>query len=95
MHILQSFDMVSLHEIAAALESRMTDLLIVSDSYSWIVRVISWFFITLALSFWTPIAVLIAFDFVLWIYRLVVPTAATNPQSRRRRESLSHPVSTS
>lgn len=45
MHVQQSLSMVSLHEIASVLQSRMTELHGVTDSYSWATRLISWFFV--------------------------------------------------
>lgn len=45
MHVHSSLDMDFLQEIAALLQSRMSDLLVVSDSYSWVTTVISWFFV--------------------------------------------------
>ncbi|KAJ4393302.1 hypothetical protein N0V93_002510 [Gnomoniopsis smithogilvyi] len=92
MHSQSSLDMDSLHEIAALLQSRLSDLLAVSDAYSWVVTIISWFFITLALSMGLPIAFLIVFDFFLWIYRLIFPIPANISRGRQRHESLSHPV---
>lgn len=115
--------MASLPGIAAVLQSRLTALHGVIDSYSWLTEIISWFFvrppihpsffsslgreradtdvyttskqITLGLSFFLPIAVLIVFDFFLWIWRLLKPANASSTTIRRRRESISRPVSTS
>lgn len=47
MHALPpSLDLVALHEFAAVLGTRMTDLLIISDAYSWVFKIVSWFFVS-------------------------------------------------
>lgn len=84
--------MVSLEDLAIVLQSRMSEIFMISASYTWVVKIISWFFITLSLSVWMPIAFLITLDFFLWVWRLASPARAA--RNRRRRESLSHPVST-
>lgn len=50
--------------------SSIVELNILPVSVHYIVRMISWFFITLALAFTLPILGLIVYDFVLWIWRL-------------------------
>lgn len=46
MHLDSSLSMASLDELAAALQSRASDLLMISASYTWIVKIISWFFVS-------------------------------------------------
>ncbi|CAN8098063.1 unnamed protein product [Discula destructiva] len=87
--------MVSLHEVAALLQMRMSDLFVASDAYaySWVITAISWFFMTLAVFAGGPIAFLIVFDFFLWIYRLVFPVitpASLSSSARRRPETSSN-----
>ncbi|ROV96618.1 hypothetical protein VPNG_09005 [Cytospora leucostoma] len=88
----------SLYEVGTAIRSRMIGWNVVSNSTSWVVQLISWFFITLALSLFLPLAGLVIFDFFLWLWRLArppTPTTTKTPRGNRRRESLSHPVTTS
>ncbi|ROV88526.1 hypothetical protein VSDG_09341 [Cytospora chrysosperma] len=89
----------SLYEIGSVVRSRMTGWNVVTNSTSWIVQLISWFFITLALSFFLPLAGLVLFDFCLWLWRMAWPPTTTatiiTTRGSRRRESLSHPVTTS
>ncbi|KAJ9151308.1 hypothetical protein NKR23_g3284 [Pleurostoma richardsiae] len=83
--------MLSLQDIVAFLQSRIMALSLVPDEYASVVRLISWFFLTLGLATGIPIASLIVFDFFLWIYRLNRPKP---PRKSQRRQSLSHPVTT-
>lgn len=47
MHLYQSLSMASsLNELAAVLQSRASDVLMISESYTWIVKIISWFFVS-------------------------------------------------
>ncbi|KAL2015933.1 hypothetical protein VTK56DRAFT_4523 [Thermocarpiscus australiensis] len=47
-----------------------TELSIVPAEYHYILRMISWFFITLALTPIVPIALLVIYDVLLWLWRL-------------------------
>lgn len=40
--------MVSLDELSALLNSRVSDLLVLSGSYGWLVKIISWFFVSIS-----------------------------------------------
>ncbi|KAK3349330.1 hypothetical protein B0T25DRAFT_239600 [Lasiosphaeria hispida] len=44
-----------------------TELSIVPDEYRYVLRLISWFFITLALTPIVPIILLVIYDFALWL----------------------------
>ncbi|OIW25298.1 hypothetical protein CONLIGDRAFT_685156 [Coniochaeta ligniaria NRRL 30616] len=50
--------------------STIVELNILPVNVHYIIRMISWFFITLALAFTVPILGLIVYDFFLWIWRL-------------------------
>ncbi|KAH8897034.1 hypothetical protein GQ53DRAFT_742876 [Thozetella sp. PMI_491] len=52
---------------------------IIPPEYNYIVRMISWFFITLALAPIIPLLVLILYDLLLWIWRLCM----TRPEPSR------------
>ncbi|KAK3941608.1 hypothetical protein QBC46DRAFT_382051 [Diplogelasinospora grovesii] len=57
-------------EDATAWYTHITELSIVPHEYHYILRMVSWFFITLALAPVLPIIILIIYDFVLWLWRL-------------------------
>ncbi|KAK3381377.1 hypothetical protein B0H63DRAFT_524105 [Podospora didyma] len=56
-----------------------TELSIVPTEYHYILRMISWFFITLSLAILTPFIMLVIYDFTLWLWRL---GAAANDNKR-------------
>ncbi|KAJ9137177.1 hypothetical protein NKR19_g8318 [Coniochaeta hoffmannii] len=65
--------------------SMIVELNILPFNLHHIIRMISWFFITLALAFTLPIAGLILYDFVLWIWRLLsTRTPALRPDDTIR-----------
>ncbi|KAK1771837.1 hypothetical protein QBC33DRAFT_554999 [Phialemonium atrogriseum] len=67
--------------------SGLTELTIVPGEYYYIVRMISFFFITLAIALILPVLALVVYDFALWIWRLASskPTPVT-PASTRASE---------
>lgn len=48
MHLYQSMSMVSLEDLAIVLQSRMSEIFMISASYTWVVKIISWFFVSTA-----------------------------------------------
>ncbi|KAB5566807.1 hypothetical protein GE09DRAFT_1219063 [Coniochaeta sp. 2T2.1] len=72
--------------------SRIVELSILPFNLHYIIRMISWFFITLALAFTLPIVGLIIYDFFLWIWRLLstqTPTALQPDDTMRTAPNMS------
>ncbi|KAH8903053.1 hypothetical protein BR93DRAFT_981658 [Coniochaeta sp. PMI_546] len=72
--------------------SNIVELNILPVNVHYIVRMISWFFITLALAFTLPILGLIVYDFFLWIWRLCstrTPTALRPDETIRTAPNMS------
>ncbi|KAK3692482.1 hypothetical protein B0T22DRAFT_435753 [Podospora appendiculata] len=61
----------------------ITEHSIVPPEYRYIIRMISWFNITLGLMFMSPVIAIIIYDITLWLYRLF---AARNGPHRPERE---------
>lgn len=61
--------------------SWFTELRFVPAEYHYIFRMISWFFVTLALAPIIPIVLLVIYDFSLWMWRLAVASNTKPPNA--------------
>jgi len=62
--------------------SWLTELSLLPQEYQYIIRVISGFFITLALTPIVPIAGLVIYDFALWVWRLTAASLSASSTTR-------------